>query len=466
MPNNVWTELLARIETKVNRHSFNTWFSQTTFVEDTGDRMTIRVPSELCRGWLNKHYTEVITEAMAEIRRDGVSLQFVIDEELEAAAVRRDAPWQITSPPPDAAAGIGRAEGDSRPVAREIASPPPDAAARGLNPRYTFESFVVGSSNQFANAAAVAVGEAPSRSYNPLYLYGGVGLGKTHLMHAIGHHLLSQTPDTALTYISSERFMNEMINAIQSDRILDFRERYRKLDVLMVDDVQFLAGKEATQTEFFHTFNSLYDAHKQIVISSDCPPGELQALEERLRSRFEWGLIADIQSPDLETKIAILKKKAEAEAVPLPDDVALYIAGGIKSNVRELEGSLIRLIAYASLTGSVISLSLAQEVLRNILRPRDEPPVTIDRIQKFVASHYRLKLADLKGRDSSKAVAQPRQIAMFLCRALTDASLPRIGKSFDRDHSTVVHSIRKIEKQCQTDQEFHNLINSFIEKFR
>ena len=464
MQNNAWAELLARIETKVPRHSFNTWFSQTAFVEDTGDRVTVRVPNELCRNWLTTHYTEVITEAMTEVRRNGVSVQFVIDEEV-GAAVRHDPPRQIVFPPPDAAAGIGRAEDDSRPVARRIASPPPDAAARGLNPRYTFESFVVGSSNQFANAAAVAVGEAPSRSYNPLYLYGGVGLGKTHLMHAIGHHLLRQTPDTALTYISSERFMNEMINAIQSDRILDFRERYRKLDVLMVDDVQFLSGKEATQTEFFHTFNSLYDAHKQIVISSDCPPRDLQALEERLRSRFEWGLIADVQPPDLETKIAILKKKAEAEAVPLPDDVALYIASGIKSNVRELEGSLIRLIAYASLTGNVISLPLAQEVLRNVLR-RDEQPVTIDRIQKFVASHYRLKPADLKGRDSSKAVARPRQIAMFLCRVLTDASLPRIGKSFGRDHSTVVHSVRKVEQQCQTDQEFHSLINGFIEKFR
>lgn len=439
MPNNAWTELLARIETKVNRHSFNTWFSQTAFVEDTGDRVTVRVPSELNRNWLTTHYAEVIAEAMTEVRRNGVSVQFVIGEET-GAAVRRDAPPQP-------------------------ASPAPDAAARGLNPRYTFESFVVGSSNQFAHAGAVAVGEAPSRSYNPLYLYGGAGLGKTHLMHAIGHYLLQQTPDVALTYITSERYMNEFIDAVQRGHMLDFRERYRKLDVLMVDDAQFLSGKEGTQTEFFHTFNSLYDAHKQIIISSDCPPREIRTLEERLRSRFEWGLIVDVQPPDLETKIAILKKKAEAEAIPLPDDVALYIAGGIKSNVRELEGSLTRLIAYASLTGNVISLSLAREVLRNILR-RDEQPVTIERIQKHVAGHYRLKVADLKGRDSSKAVAQPRQIAMFLCRKLTNASLPRIGKSFGRDHSTVVHSVQKVEKQCGTDQDFHNLINSFIEAFR
>ena len=439
MGNNVWTELLARIETKVNRHSFNTWFSPTVFVEDTGDRVTVRVPSELSRNWLTKHYSSVITEATTEVQRSGVRVAFVIDAEVGTVTER---------PPPHPASPRA-----------------PGAATRGLNPRYTFDTFVVGSSNQFAHAAAVAVGEAPSRSYNPLYLYGGVGLGKTHLMHAIGHYLLGQMPDLKLTYISSERFMNEMINAVRYDRTLDFRERYRKLDVLMVDDVQFLSGKEGTQTEFFHTFNSLYDAQKQIVISSDCPPHEIQALEERLRSRFEWGLIADIQPPDLETKVAILKKKAEAEAVPLPDDVALYIASGIKSNVRELEGSLIRLIAYASLTGSPVSLPLAQEVLRNILH-RDERRVSIDMVQKFIANYYRLKLSDIKGRNSSKAMAGPRQIAMFLCRTLTDASLPQIGKHFSRDHSTVVHSIRKVEAQCKTDREFHNLVNSFIETFR
>jgi len=439
MANNVWTQLLARIETKVNRHSFNTWFSPTVFVEDTGDRVTVRVPSELCRNWLTKHYSGVISEATEEVHRSGVKVAFVIDAEVGTVT--------------------------ERPIPQPAVAPAPTAMARGLNPRYTFDTFVVGSSNQFAHAAALAVGEAPSRSYNPLYLYGGVGLGKTHLMHAIGHHLIGQMPDLKLTYISSERFMNEMINAVRYDRTLDFRERYRKLDVLMVDDVQFLSGKEGTQTEFFHTFNSLYDAQKQIVISSDCPPHEIQALEERLRSRFEWGLIADIQPPDLETKVAILKKKAEAEAVPLPDDVALYIASGIKSNVRELEGSLIRLIAYASLTGSPVSLPLAQDVLRNILH-RDERRVSIDMVQKFIANYYRLKLADIKGRNSSRAVAGPRQIAMFLCRTLTDASLPQIGKSFGRDHSTVVHSIRKVEAQCKTDREFHNLINSFIETFR
>ena len=344
-----------------------------------------------------------------------------------------------------------------------------EAAARtpaGLSARYTFDSFVVGSSNQFAHAAALAVAEAPSRSYNPLFLYGGVGLGKTHLMHAIGQYLLQHLPDIKLTYISSERFMNEMINSVRYDRILDFRARYRSIDVLLVDDIQFLAGKEGTQTEFFHTFNSLYDAQKQIVISSDCPPHQIPSLEERLRSRFEWGLIADIQPPDLETKMAILKKKAEAEAIPLPDDVALYIAGGIKSNVRELEGSLIRLIAYASLTGSPMSLPLAEEVLRDIIGHNDRV-VTIEMVQKLVAGHYNLKVSDLKSRNNSKAVTLPRQIAMYLSKSLVRrTSLPEIGRSFGgKHHSTVIHSIRKIEERCKRDRTFHTQINSFRQSF-
>ena len=276
--------------------------------------------------------------------------------------------------------------------------PHDDPDAGGLAPRYSFDTFIVGGSNQFAHAACRAVAEAPSRSYNPLFIYGGVGLGKTHLMHAIGHYVLNHLNTLKLTYISSERFMNEMINAVRYDRILDFRERYRSVDVLLVDDIQFLAGKEGTQTEFFHTFNALYDSQKQIVLSSDRPPHEIQQLEERLRSRFEWGLIADIQPPDLETKVAILKRKAEAEGVVLPDNVALFIAGKIKSNVRELEGSLIRLVAYASLTGREISLPLAQDVLRNVLQ-HDERAVTIEVIQKFVADFYQLKLVDLKSQE-------------------------------------------------------------------
>jgi chromosomal replication initiator protein len=339
-------------------------------------------------------------------------------------------------------------------------------SSAGLNPRYTFDTFIVGSSNQFAHAACRAVAEAPSRSYNPLFIYGGVGLGKTHLMHAIGHYVLLHDRNLALTYISSERFMNEMINAVRYDRLIDFRERYRSVDVLLVDDVQFLAGKEGTQNEFFHTFNALYDSQKQIVLSSDCPPHEIEQLEERLRSRFEWGLIADIQSPDLETKVAILKKKAEAEAVPLPDSVAIYVAGRIKSNIRELEGSLIRLIAYASLTGRELTVDLAQEVLRNV-KDHEEKAITIDHIQKFVSDYYQLKLNDLKSRNNSKSIAMPRQVAMYLCKHLTHASLPEIGRSFGgKHHSTVIHSIRKVETLRKDDPHFNTLLNSFMESLR
>ncbi len=442
MSGNVWSQILSRVETKVNRHSFYTWFRPTVFIQDAGQALTVRVPNALFRDWLTKHYASVITEAVTEIEREGMHISFVVEGETAQVPTLPAVVPPLTDNPP--------------------ATAPP----RGLNPRYTFNTFVVGSSNQFAHAASVAVAEAPSRSYNPLFLYGGVGLGKTHLMHAIGQYILDQTPSLKLTYISTERFMNEMINAVRYDRVLDFRERYRSMDVLLVDDIQFLAGKEGTQTEFFHTFNSLYDAQKQIVISSDCPPREIPTLEERLRSRFHWGLIADIQSPDLETKVAILKKKAGAEAVPLPDDVALYIAGRIKSNVRELEGSLIRLIAYASLTGSQISLPLAQEVLRDILNREDEV-VSIEMVQKFVANYYQLKTSDLKSRNNSKVVALPRQIAMYLCKSLTNASLPYIGKSFNgKHHSTVIHSIRKIENLCTHDREFHTLINSFLQSFK
>ena len=443
MSDSVWDRVLARIETKVNRHSFYTWFKPTVFIDDDGNAVRIRVPNTLFRDWLTKHYTGVIAEALSEIDRSGTPVTFVTDP------------------------------GDSSDIAFTADPPPPAAqdtepagARSGLNPRYSFSTFIVGSSNQFAHAACRAVAEAPSRSYNPLYIYGGVGLGKTHLMHAIGQYLLEHDPGLKLTYISSERFMNEMINAVRYDRILDFRERYRNLDILLVDDVQFLAGKEGTQTEFFHTFNSLYDLQKQIVITSDCPPHEIRSLEERLQSRFEWGLIADIQPPDLETKVAILKKKADTEAIPLPDNVAIYIAGRIKSNIRELEGSLIRLIAYASLTGREISLALAQDVLKNVLA-HDDRAVTIEVIQKAVADYYRLKPSDLKSRNSSKSISEPRQIAMYICKSLTTASLPEIGRRFGgKHHSTVIYSIRKIEGLRKRDSDFNTLINNLMQSFK
>jgi chromosomal replication initiator protein len=442
---NLWDQILSRVETKVNRHSFYTWFKPTSFVGEDAAAITVRVPNGLFKDWLTKHYSGVISEALGEVRKGSLAVNFVADPPTDPAAV---------SLGPDEAATVDPA------VPASVPGP------AGLNPRYAFDTFIVGPSNQFAHAASRAVAEAPSRSYNPLFIYGGVGLGKTHLMHAIGQYILQHDRNMKLTYISSERFMNEMINAVRYDRVIDFRERYRTFDILLVDDIQFLAGKEGTQTEFFHTFNALYDSQKQIVLSSDCPPHEIPALEERLRSRFEWGLIADIQSPDLETKTAILKKKAETEAVPLPDDVAIFIAGRIKSNVRELEGSLIRLIAYASLTGQEISLSLAQEVLKNIL-DHEEKAVTIEIIQKFVADYYNLKLVELKSRNNSKSVAMPRQIAMYLCKSLTHASLPEIGRSFGgKHHSTVIHSIRKVEVLRKRDSDFNSLIGNFLQGFR
>ena len=449
---NIWDEILSVVQAKVNRHSFYTWFKPTAFVADDGSNVTVRVPNALFKDWITKHYSGVIAEALDEIHRSEAFVRFVAigSPEAEAPPVTATTPIDALSETPEAV----------------LSSPAPTTSAAGLNPRYTFDSFIVGSSNQFAHAACRAVAEAPSRSYNPLFIYGGVGLGKTHLMHAVGHYVLQHDRSLGLTYISSERFMNEMINAVRYDRLIDFRERYRSVDVLLVDDVQFLAGKEGTQNEFFHTFNALYDSQKQIVLSSDCPPHEIEQLEERLRSRFEWGLIADIQPPDLETKTAILKKKAEAEAVPLPDSVAIYIAGRIKSNIRELEGSLIRLIAYASLTGRELSVDLAQEVLRNV-KDHEERAITIDHIQKFVSDYYQLKLADLKSRNNSKSIAMPRQIAMYLCKNLTHASLPEIGRSFGgKHHSTVIHSIKKVESLRKTDGQFNILLNSFMESFR
>ena len=462
MSNTIWDAVLARIETKVNRFSYFSWFHRTRLIQDAGDRLTIQVPNPMAAEWLSKHYPALIDEALSEVGRPGVQVSY----EASADGVAETSLSGITLPnelpPPDF---TDRPDRNVDEVVQRADEPQVDDHA-GLSPRYTFDTFIVGASNQFADAACRAVAEAPSRSYNPLFIYGGVGLGKTHLMHAIGHYVLNHHPGLKLTYISSERFMNEVINALRYDRILEFRERYRSVDVLLIDDIQFIAGKERTQTEFFHTFNALYDSQKQIVLSSDCPPHQITELEERLRSRFEWGLTADIQAPDLETKIAILTGKADSEGVSLPDDVALFIAGRIKSNIRELEGSLIRLLAYASLTGRELSMSLAQEVLRDVLR-QEERAVTIDGIQKFVADYYQLKLNELKSRNNSKSVAMPRQVAMYLCKSLTNASLPEIGKSFGgKHHSTVIHSIRKVEEMRQKDPGFNSLIHSLLESIR
>jgi chromosomal replication initiator protein len=430
---NLWDQVLTRVESKVNRHSFATWFRPTTFRLENGESLIVQVPSPQFKDWLDKNYHGVITEALSDLGRDDIHVVFECDA----------------------------AELDGEPVRSE-----PETLPSPLNPKYTFESFVVGSSNQFAHAAARAVAEIPSKSYNPLFIYGGVGLGKTHLMHAIGHYIGARNRGLKLTYISADRFINEMINAIRFDRLPAFRAKYRSIDVLLVDDIQFIAGKDRTQEEFFHIFNALHDAQKQIVISSDCPPRQIPTLEERLHSRFEWGLIADIQPPDIETKVAILKKKAEAERVDIPENVSLFIASKVRTNIRELEGSLIRLIAYASLTGRDIDLPLTQEILRDLLHTEDKP-ITIEMIQKYVADHYSIKLTELKAKNNSKSIAVPRQIAMYLSKTLTDASLPEIGKLFGgKHHSTVIHSVRKIDQLRKRDPEFDRLINSFVQAFR
>lgn len=447
----IWDEVLRRVETKVNAHTYHSWFEGTSLLADEGTTgLQVQAPNQTVIEWLNRHYLAVISEALVEVGRPGAAVHFV--------------PADGATPPGLAPIDFMEPAGD--PSAPGMADDGSAADSAGLSPRYSFDTFIVGASNQFAHAACRAVAEAPSRSYSPLYIYGGVGLGKTHLMHAIADYILRHNPQMKLTYVSGERFMNEVVNALRYDRILEFRERYRSADVLLVDDVQFIAGKERTQTEFFHTFNALHDAQKQIVLSSDVPPHQIAELEERMRSRFEWGLIADIQSPDLETKVAILKRKADAEGVPLADNVALFIAGRIKSNIRELEGALIRLLAYASLTGRDLTLALAQEVLRDVLN-HDERAVSIDMIQKFVADYYQLKLVELKSRNNSKSIAMPRQVAMYLCKQLTNASLPEIGRSFGgKHHSTVIHSIRKVEDLRKNDSAFNTLINTLLESFR
>ena len=434
---NSWEKILQHMERRVNPHSFSTWFRPTRQEGTENGKLVVRVPSRVFRKRLTETYGELLQAVLVEVGMNDTHLEFLCTENDAAPA---GSPIKQT-----------RLDFDS--------------VDHQLNPRYMFETFVVGASNQFAHAAAQAVAESPSKAYNPLFLYGGVGMGKTHLMQAVGHLIKKRNPATRLTYISAEKFTNEVINSLRFDRMISFRDRFRNVDVLLVDDIQFIAGKERTQEEFFHTFNALYDMQRQIIVSSDCPPKEISAIEERLRSRFEWGLIADIQPPDLETKIAILQKKAESERVQIPDDVAEYIARAIKSNVRELEGALTRLVAYASLTGSILNLVTAQQVLRNIIATQ-EKRITIDLIQKRVGETFGLREADLKVRSNTKAIAFPRQIAMYLVKQLTSASLPEIGRQFGgKHHTTVLHSINKIDALRRSDKDLNRTINKLMDSF-
>ncbi len=435
----VWDKILQHMQRRINPHSFMTWFRPTHLESADENRLLVRVPNRNFRKKLTETYGEFIEAVLNEVGMAHLRVEFVCTE----------------PDPPQLAAN---------PVARQ-ARLDFDSVDHQLNPRYTFDTFVVGGSNQFAHAASFAVAQQPSKAYNPLFLYGGVGMGKTHLMQAIGHMVKKNNPALRLSYVSAEKFTNDVINSLRFDRMISFRDRYRSVDILLVDDIQFIAGKERTQEEFFHTFNALYDLQKQIVLSSDCPPKEISAIEERLRSRFEWGLIADIQPPDLETKIAILQKRADTEHTHIPDDVAEFIARSIKSNVRELEGALTRLIAYASLTSVSINLPTAQQVLRNIIATQ-EKKVTIELIQKRVAEQFGMRDQELKVRSNSKAIAFPRQIAMYLVKQLTSASLPEIGRQFGgKHHTTVLHSINKIDGLRRTDKDLNRTINKLLDSF-
>jgi chromosomal replication initiator protein len=437
-----WQQVLKFVEDRINRQNFLTWFKPTQFEKlDENNNLFVKVPNQIFEEWLSNHYSDLLREALQNSNLANAKIFFSAEGKSQ---LKKESALFAT------------------PVQTTLNF---DSVEYLLNPKYTFDRFVVASCNQFAHAAALAIAESPSKVYNPLFIYGGVGLGKTHLMQAVGHKIKAMDRRVRLNYVSSEKFTNEVINAIRYDRTLALREKYRSVDILLIDDIQFISGKEATQEEFFHTFNALYDAQKQIVLSSDSLPKEIPLLQERLQSRFESGLIADIQPPDLETKVAILKKKAESENFEMPDNVAFYIASKIKSNVRELEGSLVRLMAFSSLRGEKASLGMAQEVLKHILKSQ-EKHISIEQIQRRVADYFSLKVSALKSKNNAKVIAQPRQVGMYLCRQLTGASFPEIGREFGgKHHTTVLHSVKKVEALRNTNKDFNNVINMFLDSF-
>jgi len=477
--NRLWSNILHAIEKRLNRQSFETWFRPLRFdgCDDSEQVLHLRAPNQVIRDWVSSNYSEVLDESLEELNLADYHVDWMIEEEQAAAAqaFTQEKEERESYQIPETVIKSGNGKSSSLFTLLEAAES--DGLTPGattfvdiepielsLNPKYTFQTFVVGSCNQFAHAASQAIAEAPGKTYNPLYIYGGVGLGKTHLMHAAGHEIKARNRHLRLSYISAEKFMNELINAIRYDKAQTFREKYRSIDVMLMDDIQFMAGKERTQEEFFHTFNALYDGQKQIVISSDCPPREIPTLEERLHSRFEWGLIADMEPPDLETKVAILKRKADLDGVSLPDDVAFFIASKVKSNIRELEGSLVRLVAISSLRGLPISKMLAQDAIRNIAEDDQPAGITIEQIQQVVAAHYRLRVDELKSKNNSRQIAVPRQVAMYLCKRLTKHSFPEIGREFaGKHHTTVIHSVEKIEALVLKDQNFHRVVSDLMD---
>ncbi|WP_312700344.1 chromosomal replication initiator protein DnaA [Sedimentibacter sp.] len=434
----LWNEVLEIVKEDTNQVSFNTWFKPLKIVAYKNNTIYLETADDFLKNTLKKRHYNFLKNAFTYVLKKDTELIFTIPGE----NINKEDKKNISANNNDETDVINN--------------------GRKLNPKYRFDNFIIGNSNRFAHAASLAVAEAPATAYNPLFLYGGVGLGKTHLMHAIGHYILDSNPDAYVLYVTSEKFMNDLINSIKDGTNEEFRNTYRKADVLLVDDIQFIAGKESTQEEFFHTFNALHEANRQIIVSSDNPPSEIPTLEDRLRSRFEWGLIADIQPPDYETRIAILRKKAEAENYNVPDDVISYIAQNIQSNIRKLEGALIRIYAYASLTNKKeVNLELAQEALKHLIS--NNKKITINDIKEVIANYYNISIEDLVSKKKTKNIAYPRQIAMYIARKLTDLSLPKLGEEFGgRDHSTVLHAYNKVEEDMENSQEVKKGVDDLI----
>jgi len=442
--NDLWVATLEKIEEKISKPSFETWLQYTKAEGLEGNTLIISAPNEFARDWLENQYTQFISEVLLDITGSELHTKFIVPD----SSIDEESSESEQKPNPDAHKST-------------------ETNKTMLNDKYTFDSFVIGAGNRFAHAASLAVAEAPAKAYNPLFIYGGVGLGKTHLMQAIGHYVQDHDPNAKVVYLSSEKFTNEFINAIMDNKTTAFRNKYRNVDVLLIDDIQFIAGKESTQEEFFHTFNTLHEESKQIIISSDRPPKEIPTLEDRLRSRFEWGLITDITPPDLETRIAILSKKARAEGLDIPNEVMLYIANQIDTNIRELEGALIRVVAYSSLVNQDIDASLAADALKDIIPSNKPRVITIQRIQETVGEKYNVKLEEMLAKKRTKAIAFPRQIAMYLSREMTDSSLPKIGEEFGgRDHTTVIHAHDKVSKLMENDTELAKEIEEIKEQLK
>ncbi|MFN2443536.1 MAG: chromosomal replication initiator protein DnaA [Thermoanaerobaculia bacterium] len=436
---NLWNQVLGKLESRIEPNEYKTWFAPTSLLAEKGETLDVRVPDDRFVDEISARYGRAIRSILSELSSERTKVHFVAD---------------ATRPSPE------------REAAQAARAAQPEIPQSTFNPRYRFTTFVVGNSNQLAYAASHSIAENPSGSFNPLFIYGGAGLGKTHLIQAIGQQIRTDHPEMRVVYMSADSFVTELITSIRYDRMSQFRDRYRSVDALLLDDIQFLAGKERTQEEFFHTFNALYEAQKQIVFTSDAPPRDIPTLEERLRSRFEWGLIADIQAPDLETKIAILRKKAEEKKIDLPDDVSLFIAERVRSNIRELEGHLNRITAFGSLTGHAMSVDLAREALRDVLA-KENKPITPGEILKVVSTHYGIKVSDMKTKSNARPVSYPRQVAMYLCKTLTDLSYPEIGKLFNnKHHSTVIYSVEKIERLKHEDPAVENTIAMLVKHFR